>query len=42
VPKAKKVKKNKKVNKIRKVKIYHDITCNCYGCRVGTTLRAKD
>lgn len=24
------------------IKIYHDITCNCYDCRAGLSLRAKD
>lgn len=26
----------------KKLKVYHDITCNCYDCRVGLSLRAKD
>ena len=26
----------------RGIKIYHDITCNCYDCRKGKSLRAKD
>lgn len=25
-----------------KLKIYHDITCNCYDCRAGTSLKAKE
>ena len=26
----------------KKLKIYHDLTCNCYDCREGKSLRAKD
>jgi len=25
-----------------KSKIYHDLTCRCYRCKAGQTLRAKD
>ena len=25
-----------------KVKIYHDVSCNCYACRAGVSLKAKD
>lgn len=31
-----------KGKKAKKLKIYHDITCNCYDCRAGLSLRAKD
>ena len=32
-----------KCGKCKKVKfLYHDITCNCYDCRVGISLKAKD
>ena len=25
-----------------KIKIFHDISCNCYDCRKGLSLKAKD
>lgn len=27
---------------IKKLKIYHDITCDCYDCRKKLSLKAKD
>jgi hypothetical protein len=30
-----------KIKAVKK-KIYHDISCNCYDCRAGVSLKAKD
>jgi len=33
---------NSKLLEIDEKKIYHAITCNCYDCRKGISLKAKD
>lgn len=32
----------KKGKRKKKLKVYHDITCDCYDCRAGLSLRAKN